>query len=96
MHLVYKALEKHAIPSVLPPELMPPAKRKDSIPLSKSPAPPVVPPVPIQPIPSVAAVNSLAGLEAVKVCKIVRYLTILLTTESSQCFAHVQRRFNRP
>lgn len=70
MHLVYKALEKHAIPSVLPPELMPPAKRKDSIPLSKSPAPPVVPPVPIQPIPSVAAVNnSLVGIETVKVKK---------------------------
>ncbi|XP_075216266.1 epidermal growth factor receptor pathway substrate 15 isoform X2 [Lycorma delicatula] len=32
MHLVYKALEKYAIPNVLPPELMPPGKRKDSIP----------------------------------------------------------------
>ncbi|CAH0550922.1 unnamed protein product [Brassicogethes aeneus] len=31
MHLVYKALEKHAIPNTLPPELMPPAKRKNSI-----------------------------------------------------------------
>ncbi|KAF5301331.1 hypothetical protein FQA39_LY10729 [Lamprigera yunnana] len=31
MHLVYKALEKHAIPNILPVELMPPAKRKDSI-----------------------------------------------------------------
>ncbi|KAK4885465.1 hypothetical protein RN001_001736 [Aquatica leii] len=30
MHLVYKALEKHAIPNVLPVELMPPVKRKDS------------------------------------------------------------------
>lgn len=30
MHLVYKALEKHTIPSTLPPELMPPGKRKDS------------------------------------------------------------------
>jgi len=28
MHLVYKALEKYAIPSVLPTELLPPAKRK--------------------------------------------------------------------
>lgn len=39
MHLVYKALEKYAIPSVLPPELMPPGKRKDSIPKAKSPTP---------------------------------------------------------
>lgn len=30
MHLVYKALEKHTIPNTLPPELMPPGKRKDS------------------------------------------------------------------
>jgi len=30
MHLVYKALEKYTIPNTLPPELMPPAKRKDS------------------------------------------------------------------
>lgn len=33
MHLVYKALEKHAIPNTLPPELMPPAKRKGSTPM---------------------------------------------------------------
>lgn len=33
MHLVYKALEKHAIPNTLPPELMPQTKRKDSVPL---------------------------------------------------------------
>ncbi|XP_071650415.1 uncharacterized protein Eps-15 isoform X1 [Temnothorax longispinosus] len=40
MHLVYKALEKYAIPSVLPPELMPPGKRKDIIiPKAKSPTP---------------------------------------------------------
>lgn len=32
MHLVYKALEKYAIPNSLPPELLPPDKRKDSIP----------------------------------------------------------------
>ncbi|KAK7864692.1 hypothetical protein R5R35_010951 [Gryllus longicercus] len=32
MHLVYKALEKYSIPSVLPPELMPPAKIKTSTP----------------------------------------------------------------
>ncbi|XP_018318653.1 epidermal growth factor receptor substrate 15-like 1 isoform X2 [Agrilus planipennis] len=30
MHLVYKALEKHAVPNTLPPELLPPAKRKGS------------------------------------------------------------------
>lgn len=33
MHLVYKALEKYAIPNTLPPELMPPLKRKDSTPV---------------------------------------------------------------
>lgn len=38
MHLVYKALEKHAIPNTLPIELMPPAKRKGSTPMG----PPVV------------------------------------------------------
>lgn len=32
MHLVYKALEKYAIPSTLPPELLPPSKRKGSVP----------------------------------------------------------------
>ncbi|XP_031329295.1 epidermal growth factor receptor substrate 15-like 1 isoform X2 [Photinus pyralis] len=31
MHLVYKALEKHAIPNILPTELMPPPKRKESV-----------------------------------------------------------------
>jgi len=31
MHLVYKALETHAIPNTLPPELLPPGRRKDSI-----------------------------------------------------------------
>lgn len=47
MHLVYKALEKYAIPNVLPPELMPPGKRKDSIP-----AGPVIPvtAVPVAPV----------------------------------------------
>ncbi|KRT82780.1 HLH domain-containing protein, partial [Oryctes borbonicus] len=39
MHLVYKALEKYAIPSTLPPELMPPAKRKGSTPIG----PPLLP-----------------------------------------------------
>lgn len=32
MHLVYKALEKYAIPATLPPELLPPEKRKGSTP----------------------------------------------------------------
>uniref|UniRef100_A0A023F0U2 Putative synaptic vesicle protein ehs-1 n=2 Tax=Triatoma infestans TaxID=30076 RepID=A0A023F0U2_TRIIF len=30
MHLVYKALEKYSIPNTLPPELLPPDKRKNS------------------------------------------------------------------
>ncbi|XP_073999615.1 epidermal growth factor receptor pathway substrate 15 isoform X2 [Rhodnius prolixus] len=30
MHLVYKALEKYSIPNTLPPELLPPNKRKNS------------------------------------------------------------------
>ncbi|XP_044744453.1 epidermal growth factor receptor substrate 15-like 1 isoform X2 [Coccinella septempunctata] len=38
MHLVYKALDKFAIPNSLPIELMPPAKRKNSA----SPAPPIL------------------------------------------------------
>lgn len=44
MHLVYKALEKYAIPSILPTELLPPAKRKSSG-LTNSPVPilPVLP-----------------------------------------------------
>ncbi|XP_044263752.1 epidermal growth factor receptor substrate 15-like 1 isoform X4 [Tribolium madens] len=33
MHLVYKALDKFAIPNTLPPELMPPAKTKNHPPL---------------------------------------------------------------
>ncbi|KAL0114962.1 hypothetical protein PUN28_010493 [Cardiocondyla obscurior] len=79
MHLVYKALEKYAIPSVLPPELMPPGKRKDIIvPKPKSPTPvsiaiataaspvpqPQAPPIP--PLPNTTTVKSLAGLDAVK------------------------------
>lgn len=42
MHLVYKALEKYAIPSILPPELLPPAKRKSSAAASS--------PVPVLPV----------------------------------------------
>nr|XP_022911735.1 epidermal growth factor receptor substrate 15-like 1 isoform X5 [Onthophagus taurus] len=36
MHLVYKALEKYAIPNTLPPELMPSTKRKNSTPLGQN------------------------------------------------------------
>ncbi|XP_011312407.1 epidermal growth factor receptor substrate 15-like 1 isoform X2 [Fopius arisanus] len=62
MHLVYKALEKYAIPSVLPPELMPPGKRKESLVMnSTSPVPPTIPP-----LPTAAAVNNLVGLESMQ------------------------------
>ncbi|XP_025075212.1 epidermal growth factor receptor substrate 15-like 1 [Pogonomyrmex barbatus] len=72
MHLVYKALEKYAIPSVLPPELMPPGKRKD-IPKTKSPilmdmaivTSPSSQSSSIPPLQN-TAVKSLTGLEAVK------------------------------
>lgn len=75
MHLVYKALEKYAIPNVLPPELMPLGKRKDIIPKAKSPIPmsivaaasPSSQPPPIPPLPNTTAVKSLTGLDAVKV-----------------------------
>lgn len=56
MHLVYKALEKHTIPNTLPPELMPPGKRKDSAvsPTNLISTAPVKPPLPPQPsIPSI-------------------------------------------
>lgn len=45
MHLVYKALEKYAIPSCLPPELLPPGKRKESI--SNVPVIPVTSVIPV-------------------------------------------------
>lgn len=69
MHLVYKALEKYAIPSVLPPELMPPGKRKETVmPIARSPVPQqMVAPPPIPPLPNVPAANSLIGLEPAKV-----------------------------
>lgn len=75
MHLVYKALEKYAIPSVLPPELMPPGKRKDIITKAKSPTPmgiaiaasPQSQAPPIPPLPNTIAVKSLTGLDVVKV-----------------------------
>ncbi|XP_014484049.1 PREDICTED: epidermal growth factor receptor substrate 15-like 1 isoform X2 [Dinoponera quadriceps] len=74
MHLVYKALEKYAIPSVLPPELMPPGKRKDIVmPKPKSPVPMGMAsailassssqPPPIPPLPNTTAVKSLTGLD---------------------------------
>ncbi|XP_011704328.1 PREDICTED: epidermal growth factor receptor substrate 15-like 1 isoform X3 [Wasmannia auropunctata] len=76
MHLVYKALEKYAIPSVLPPELMPPGKRKDIIPKTKSPTlmgmaitaspSPQSQTPPIPPLPNTTTVKSLTGLDAVK------------------------------
>ncbi|XP_012262607.1 epidermal growth factor receptor substrate 15-like 1 isoform X2 [Athalia rosae] len=68
MHLVYKALEKYAIPSMLPPELLPPGKRKEIMaPVSKSPVPSMVgAPPPIPPLPTVPAPNNLVGLDPVK------------------------------
>lgn len=74
MHLVYKALEKYAIPNVLPPELMPLGKRKDIIPKAKSPIPisvatasPSSKPPPIPPLPNTTAAKNLTGLDVVKV-----------------------------
>ncbi|KAG8040897.1 hypothetical protein G9C98_001885 [Cotesia typhae] len=68
MHLVYKALEKHAIPSVLPPELMPPGKRKEAPLIADLSAPAMVaakiPPIP--PLPNASAINNLVGLQSVK------------------------------
>uniref|UniRef100_A0A1B6FIV6 Epidermal growth factor receptor substrate 15-like 1 n=1 Tax=Cuerna arida TaxID=1464854 RepID=A0A1B6FIV6_9HEMI len=57
MHLVYKALEKYAIPNSVPPELLPPGKRKDPLPpapVRAAPAPiipiaPVIKPEPVKP-----------------------------------------------
>ncbi|KAG5337979.1 EP15R factor, partial [Acromyrmex heyeri] len=74
MHLVYKALEKYAIPSVLPPELMPPNKRKDII-ISKTKSPTLIgmavttPPSSqsqTPPLSNTMTVKSLTGLDAVK------------------------------
>lgn len=75
MHLVYKALEKYAIPSVLPPELMPPNKRKDII-ISKTKSPTLIgmavtisPSSQSQapPLSNTTTVKSLTGLNAIKV-----------------------------
>lgn len=59
MHLVYKALEKYAIPSVLPPELLPPAKKKSSMGTNSS-----VPVVPVLP----SSVTSNLVKQPPKVC----------------------------
>lgn len=71
---MYKALEKYAIPSVLPPELMPPGKRKDSTAaVSNSPVPMGVMPTVSPPIPpshNVSTVKSMAGLDTAKVLHI--------------------------
>lgn len=68
MHLVYKALEKYAIPNVLPPELMPPGKRKD-VPLAVDPPASIMSISPT--IPPMPAVGHLVGLESVKVCHMI-------------------------
>lgn len=73
MHLVYKALEKYAIPNTLPPELMPPPKRKGSTPIGAPiilrgidgvkpdlPPPPVIPPLP--PVQSIQPVQSMPAV----------------------------------
>ncbi|KAK0173240.1 hypothetical protein PV328_006470 [Microctonus aethiopoides] len=66
MHLVYKALEKYAIPSILPPELMPPGKRKDVLPLiADAPIPSMTAAPPIPPLPNVAVIPNLVSLQTV-------------------------------
>jgi len=59
MHLVYKALEKHTIPNVLPPELLPPGKRKPSQP-NAAPAPAMPPAMP----PAMASAPTLPSCPA--------------------------------
>ncbi|XP_044004966.1 epidermal growth factor receptor substrate 15-like 1 isoform X2 [Aphidius gifuensis] len=60
MHLVYKALEKYAIPNVLPPELMPPGKRKDiSLGDITAAAPIIIPTIPQ----NIGSVNNLVGID---------------------------------
>ncbi|XP_054982639.1 epidermal growth factor receptor substrate 15-like 1 isoform X4 [Sorex araneus] len=44
MHLVYRALEKEPVPAVLPPSLIPPAKRKKSVFVGAVPVLPASPP----------------------------------------------------
>ncbi|EZA52898.1 hypothetical protein DMN91_010464 [Ooceraea biroi] len=70
MHLVYKALEKYAIPSILPPELMPPGKRKDIMPKAASPIPISIATVSVSPsippLSNATTIKSLTGLDAVK------------------------------
>lgn len=64
MHLVYKALEKYAIPNTLPPELMEPVKRKGSTSLNATlinrgvdGIKPEVPPLNVQPAVSVTPIK---------------------------------------
>lgn len=67
MHLVYRALEKEPVPSVLPPSLIPPTKRKKTV------FPGAVPVLPASPPPkdslrstpshgSVSSLNSTGSL----------------------------------
>lgn len=44
MHLVYRALEKEPVPSVLPPQLVPPSKRKKTVFAGAVPVLPASPP----------------------------------------------------
>lgn len=77
MHLVYKALEKYAIPSILPPELMPPGKRKDVPPLiADTPIPSMTAAPPIPPLPNVAAIPNLVSLQTVSVNIIIIYVNL--------------------
>lgn len=45
MHLICCAREKKPLPSILPPNLVPPSKRKPNVPNVKAGAPPAVPSV---------------------------------------------------
>ena len=60
MHLVYRALEKDPVPQALPPNLVPPSKRKKApVPVLPGPAP-VLPAAPAIPGPPPAGRNSPA------------------------------------
>ena len=65
MHLVYRALEKDPVPQALPPNLVPPSKRKKTpgmagaVPVLPGPAP-VLPAAPAIPGPPPAGRNSPA------------------------------------
>ncbi|XP_043288802.1 epidermal growth factor receptor substrate 15-like 1 isoform X3 [Venturia canescens] len=89
MHLVYKALEKYAIPSVLPPELMPPGKRKPAPPIMEQTAgvqilPMATPPPPIPPLPNATlATSNLVGLEPVKTTPIAPKWVVTLEDQAA-------------